>query len=80
KIEPSAFASGARLDAMLREMEELFAARFARGDKKKAQARLRGGAQLKSHHYSTFRTGMMIGLGLPALIDGLVKSTFSRTC
>lgn len=28
KIEPSPISSGARLDAMLREMEELFAARF----------------------------------------------------
>lgn len=30
KIEPSAISSGARLDAMLREMEELFAARFGK--------------------------------------------------
>lgn len=30
KIEPSAISSGARLDAMLREMEALFAARFGK--------------------------------------------------
>ncbi|EPS95666.1 hypothetical protein FOMPIDRAFT_1131990 [Fomitopsis schrenkii] len=74
KIEPSAISSGARLDAMLREMEELFAARFARGDKKRAQARLRSGATHKSHHFSTFRSGLMLGLSVPALVDGLYRS------
>ncbi|TFY58647.1 hypothetical protein EVJ58_g6292 [Rhodofomes roseus] len=74
KIEPSAISSGARLDAMLREMEDLFAARFARGDKKRAQARLRSGATHKSHHFSTFRSGLLLGLGIPALVDGLYRS------
>ncbi|CCL99566.1 uncharacterized protein FIBRA_01584 [Fibroporia radiculosa] len=74
KIEPSAFASGASLNSMLRETEDLFAARFARGDKKKAQARLRGGTQQKTHHFSTFRTGMLLGLAVPALVDGVYRS------
>ncbi|KZT71877.1 hypothetical protein DAEQUDRAFT_665215 [Daedalea quercina L-15889] len=76
KIEPSAISSGARLDAMLREMENLFAARFARGDKKRAQARLRSGTTHKSHHFSTFRSGVLLGLGIPAFVDGLVKSAY----
>lgn len=74
KIEPSAFASGASLDRILRELEDMFAARFARGDKKKAQARLRSDSQHKSHHFSTFRSGMLLGLAVPALADGIVKS------
>ncbi|KAI0918737.1 hypothetical protein AcV5_002647 [Taiwanofungus camphoratus] len=74
KIEPSACASGAGLEAMLRDMEDLFAARFTRGDKKRAMARLRGGAQQKSHHFSTFRSGMMLGFAIPAFVDGLYQS------
>ncbi|CDO74587.1 hypothetical protein BN946_scf184583.g14 [Trametes cinnabarina] len=79
KIEPSAFSSGATVDALIREMEALFAARFARGDKKKALARLRGGTKHTSHHFSTFRTGMFIGLAIPALADGLYRSFRSDT-
>ena len=37
-------------------------------------ARLRGGSQHTSHHFSTFRTGMALGLAVPALADGLYKS------
>ena len=47
----------------------------ARGDKKRAQARLRSGATHKSHHFSTFRSGLLLGLGVPALVDGLYRST-----
>ena len=46
----------------------------ARGDKKRAQARLRSGAIHKSHHFSTFRSGLLLGLGVPALADGLYRS------
>ncbi|KAI0676364.1 hypothetical protein C8Q78DRAFT_961982, partial [Trametes maxima] len=74
KIEPSAFSTGATVDLLIRDMEALFAARFARGDKKKALARLRGGAKHTSHHFSTFRTGMFLGLAVPALADGLYRS------
>ncbi|KIJ61833.1 hypothetical protein HYDPIDRAFT_169443 [Hydnomerulius pinastri MD-312] len=71
KVEPSAFASGAMVSTMLKEMEELFAARFERGDKKKAVNRLRVGSSSKSHHFSTFRSGIWLGLALPAVISGL---------
>lgn len=49
---------------------------LARGDKKKALTRLRGGGQHQTHHFSTFRTGMMLGLAVPALVDGLVESEY----
>jgi xenotropic and polytropic retrovirus receptor 1 len=52
-------------------------AQIARGDKKKAMARLRGSWRTrKTHHFSTFRAGMFVGLALPAFIDGLVKSKY----
>jgi hypothetical protein len=42
-------------------------------------ARLRGGTRAvhKSHHFSIFRSGALLGLALPAAIDGLVKSACS---
>ncbi|PIL23311.1 transporter [Ganoderma sinense ZZ0214-1] len=79
KIEPSAISSGAALDLLIDDMEALFAARFARGDKKRARARLRGGAKLTTHHFSTFCTGMALGLGIPALAAGLYQSFQEET-
>ncbi|OCH89345.1 SPX-domain-containing protein [Obba rivulosa] len=74
KIEPSAFASGATVESMLREMELLFAARFTRGDKKKALTRLRGTAQRQTHHFSTFCAGLLLGLAVPAFVSGIYQS------
>ncbi|KAI0077379.1 hypothetical protein K474DRAFT_1596224, partial [Panus rudis PR-1116 ss-1] len=76
KIEPNAFASAAVVEGMMKELEELFAARFTHGDKKRAIQRLRGGTQHKSHHFSTFRSGLYIGLALPALVHGLYLSEY----
>ncbi|KAF9239798.1 hypothetical protein BU15DRAFT_46384 [Melanogaster broomeanus] len=70
QVEPSAFASGTMVSTMLKEMEDLFAARFERGDKKKAINRLRVGTSLKSHHFSTFRSGIWLGLAVPAVVLG----------
>lgn len=72
RVEPSAFASGAMVSSMLKETEDLFAARFERGDKKKAITHLRVGATQKSHHFSTFRTGVWLGSSIPATITGLI--------
>lgn len=47
---------------------------LARGDIKLAKSRLRGHTQQKTHHYSTFRTGLLIGLAIPAFVDGLYLS------
>lgn len=74
RVEPSAFASGAMVSSMLKETEDLFAARFERGDKKKAITHLRVGVTQKSHHFSTFRTGVWLGSSIPATITGLIAS------
>lgn len=53
---------------------------LARGDNKLAKTRLRGqGLQRKTHHFSTFRTGVLLGLALPAFVDGLYLSAHSVT-
>jgi hypothetical protein len=46
-----------------------------RGDKKKAITHLRVGATQKSHHFSTFRTGMWLGSSIPAMIIGFIACT-----
>ena len=43
------------------------------GDRKKARSRLRASFKQRSHHYSTFRTGIFIGLSIPALIAGIYE-------
>ena len=46
------------------------------GDGKKACKRLRAKATFKSHHFNTFRSGLLLGLGIFALIDGLLKGRY----
>ncbi|KAJ7269844.1 EXS family protein/ERD1/XPR1/SYG1 family protein [Mycena rebaudengoi] len=57
KVDKTALASEVNVRAMMDEMEEMYALRFAHGDKKKATIRLRSGPQHKSHHISTFWSG-----------------------
>lgn len=51
------------------------------GDQKKARMRLRASMRDRSRHFSTFRSGLFIGLSLPALISGIYESklTFLHT-
>jgi xenotropic and polytropic retrovirus receptor 1 len=50
----------------------------AKGDRKRALVRLRAGSSLKTHHFSTFRTGIALGLAFPAVIDGIVRCESSN--
>jgi len=43
------------------------------GDKKKAKNRLRATFKQRSHHMSTFRTGLFLGWALAALIAGVYQ-------
>ncbi|VDB96024.1 unnamed protein product [Peniophora sp. CBMAI 1063] len=74
KVEPSAFAHSDYLDGLLHELEEQFSERFTRGDRKKAMLRLRSTALHKTHHFSTFRTGLFVGLAVPVMVSGIVQS------
>ncbi|KAG5651838.1 hypothetical protein H0H81_007244 [Sphagnurus paluster] len=76
KVNHSAFASDKKIRDMMSDMQSLYAMWFARGDKKRAMTRLRTGYASKSHHYSVFRSGLLLGLAFPALISGLYESAF----
>lgn len=74
KVETSAFSSGVAVGVMLKQVEELFAARFGRGDKKWAMAQLRAEKRHRSYHSSALRSGIALGLALPALVSGVYQS------
>ncbi|KAH0832144.1 EXS family-domain-containing protein [Lanmaoa asiatica] len=79
KVEPSAFASGAIVSDMLKEMEHLFATQFEHGDRKKAMDHLRVGSSSKTHHSSVFRSALWLGLALPAIAGGSYLSFQEHT-
>ncbi|KAE9405042.1 hypothetical protein BT96DRAFT_388346 [Gymnopus androsaceus JB14] len=79
RVETSSFASDKKLRSMIDEMEALFASHFTHGDNKRAKAHLRTGGVTKTHHYSTFRSGLLLGIGIPALISGVVFSFQAET-
>ncbi|CAE7131077.1 unnamed protein product [Rhizoctonia solani] len=74
KIETCKFASSDTCTQLLKEIERIYATRFEKGDEKKARTRLRATARHSTHHFSTFRSGMYIGLALPALAMGIYYS------
>ena len=50
----------------------------AQGDRKRALTILRTSTHSqKTHHFSSFRTGMVLGFAFPAFVDGIVRSTSS---
>ncbi|KAJ6627863.1 SPX domain-containing protein [Mycena sp. CBHHK59/15] len=79
RIEKSAFSSDENLRAMMEEMQNIFAVSFVQGDRKKAMTRLRAGPQYKSHHGSTFWSGIAIGSAMAAFASGLAHSVEQRT-
>ncbi|GAA6058085.1 hypothetical protein JCM3770_001104 [Rhodotorula araucariae] len=79
KVEKANFASSPRLEDLIRETENAFANVFERGDRKKALERLRDFGQKKRHHFSTWRSGALMGAALPLMIEGLVLSFKAST-
>jgi len=43
-------------------------------DRKQARKRLKSPGQIKSHYFSTFLSGLYLGVGLPLLISGIYNS------
>ncbi|THU92838.1 EXS-domain-containing protein [Dendrothele bispora CBS 962.96] len=78
KVETSAFASDKNVQMMMSEMIALYADRFVNGDEKRARKRLRAGTFYKVHHFSTFRSGLLLGVALPALVSGIYQCGYSR--
>jgi hypothetical protein len=43
-------------------------------------SRLRSDRKHRTHHVTSFRTGVLLGLAFPAFVDGLVRSKFLLAC
>ncbi|KIY47527.1 EXS-domain-containing protein, partial [Fistulina hepatica ATCC 64428] len=74
KVDTTALSTDVSLRDMMEEMDDLFAVQFTNGDKKSARAQLRQMSGHTTHHYSTFRSGLLLGLAVPALVSGLYQS------
>lgn len=74
KLNASYFEKSTRLDELIRETEDAFANVFEHGDRKKALERLRALGSKEMHHFTAWRSGLLTGISIPLLLEGLVKS------
>lgn len=74
RIAPCSFSRGEPIDQLIKHTEELFSQHFEHGDYKKARSRLRGEDGPTTHYGAVFRSGLYLGLGLPAAVFAIVQS------
>ena len=74
KINSSYFGSSDSLESIIHQTEDLFSRYFAGGDRKHAVERLRTKEKSRVFYDSTFRSGILLGLGVFAATQGLVMS------
>ncbi|KZO99599.1 hypothetical protein CALVIDRAFT_534007 [Calocera viscosa TUFC12733] len=78
RVEPLPLANPETLHSLRLKMEVVYADRFAKGDRKRARDRLRADVSPHTHHFSTFRAGVFIGLAVPAIVLGVVRCELFR--
>ena len=77
KVHMAHFSNSTVIDDLQAQTETMFGASFEKGSRKKAIQRLRFmGTATTTHHFASWRAGVMLGAALPALIHGLVKGLF----
>lgn len=76
KVNQSYFVLG-DLDSLIQETEDSFSRYFERGDRKTAVQKLRSKEKSKEFYGSTFRSGILLGLGFFAAVQGVLKATAS---
>ncbi|KEI39954.1 uncharacterized protein L969DRAFT_392531 [Mixia osmundae IAM 14324] len=74
KVDATPLRQSTRLERLIQSTEDLFARHFEHGSRKLALERLRDEGNVTPHHISTFRAGAFLGLAVPALVAGLIKS------
>lgn len=75
KVEKTLLSSSTVIDDLQSQVESMFGASFEKGSRKKAIQRLRYMGASTNHHFASWRAGVLLGAAVPALIDGLVKSS-----
>nr|GAT52934.1 signal transduction protein [Mycena chlorophos] len=79
KVETTDFYTDDSLKSMMEELQNVYAVSFERGNRQKAAKRLRAGIQYKSHHNSTFCSGIAIGSALVAFGSGIAHVSEQST-
>ncbi|WVQ74177.1 hypothetical protein IAR50_003771 [Cryptococcus sp. DSM 104548] len=73
-IAKCTFSKSEAIDNILKQVEDLYTIHFEHGDSKKAREKLRRQQKEKTHYQSVFRSGIMMGIALPAFVAALVES------
>lgn len=79
KVAKTHFATSTVIDDLQSETENLFGVNFEKGSRKKAVQRLRFMGVTTTHHFASWRAGVMFGAALPPLVDGIVRSCHAST-
>jgi hypothetical protein len=74
KVQKTSFSNSTVIDDLQSQVEAMFGASFEKGSRKKAIQRLRFMGASPNHHFASWRAGVLLGLAIPAFIDGIVKS------
>lgn len=85
KVAPSILVSSESVEKLLKGTEEIFAAYFEHGNRKRALERLRinssngAGENGSTHHLSVARAGFYLGISLCATVGGLIEAMHADT-
>ncbi|WWC64582.1 uncharacterized protein I303_107193 [Kwoniella dejecticola CBS 10117] len=79
KISKATFSQSEAIDGLIKQIEDLYTIHFEHGDSKRARDKLRRQITEKTHYDSVFRSGIMIGIGLPAAVFAIIESSKSST-
>ncbi|WVQ84502.1 hypothetical protein IAT38_006654 [Cryptococcus sp. DSM 104549] len=74
RISKCTFSKSDSIDELIKQVEDLYTLHFEHGDSKRARDKLRKQTHEKTHYQSVFRSGIMLGIGLPAAIAALVET------
>lgn len=79
KVSKTHFATSKVIDDLQSETETLFGINFEKGSRKKAVQRLRFMGAITTHHFASWRAGVMLGAALPPLVDAIVRACHTTT-
>nr|XP_019044152.1 hypothetical protein I302_07433 [Kwoniella bestiolae CBS 10118]OCF23082.1 hypothetical protein I302_07433 [Kwoniella bestiolae CBS 10118] len=78
RISKATFSQSEAIDGLIKQIEDLYTIHFEHGDSKRARDKLRRQTTEKTHYDSVFRSGIMIGIGLPAAVFALIECNKSH--
>ncbi|WVO14281.1 hypothetical protein L204_101913 [Cryptococcus depauperatus] len=79
RITKCTFSKSEAIDDLIKQMEELYTSHFEHGDLKKAREKLRRQQHERTHYQSVFKSGIMLGIALPAVIAALCEASRAQT-